>query len=35
GNRFPFVAEAARRAAVAPFRNRAFNSRRVANVNKP
>ncbi|XP_040957105.1 uncharacterized protein [Gossypium hirsutum] len=35
GNRFPFVAEAARRAAVAPFRNRAFNSRRVANLNKP
>ncbi|GMI96258.1 UAP56-interacting export factor 1 [Hibiscus trionum] len=35
GNRFPFAAEAARRAAVAPFRNRAFNSRRVANVNKP
>ncbi|MBA0857644.1 hypothetical protein Goshw_015103 [Gossypium schwendimanii] len=34
GNRFPFVAEAARRAAVAPFRNRAFNSRRVANLNK-
>ncbi|KAK8482470.1 hypothetical protein V6N11_069048 [Hibiscus sabdariffa] len=35
GNRFPFAAEAARRAAVGPFRNRTFNSRRVANVNKP
>ncbi|KAK8560887.1 hypothetical protein V6N13_026322 [Hibiscus sabdariffa] len=35
GNGFPFAAEAARRAAVAPFRNRAFNSSRVANLNKP
>ncbi|KAE8658531.1 Pentatricopeptide repeat superfamily protein isoform 1 [Hibiscus syriacus] len=35
GNRFPFAAEAAQRAAVAPFRNRPFNSRRVANLNKP
>ncbi|KAK9009896.1 hypothetical protein V6N11_036419 [Hibiscus sabdariffa] len=34
GDRFPFAVEAARRAAVAPFRNRAFN-RRVANVSKP
>ncbi|KAE8722491.1 nucleoside diphosphate kinase III [Hibiscus syriacus] len=35
GNRFPFAAEAAQRTAVAPFRNRAFNSRRVPNLNKP
>ncbi|KAL4295394.1 hypothetical protein GQ457_12G000690 [Hibiscus cannabinus] len=35
GDRFPFAAEAARRAAVAPFRNRTFNSRRLANVSKP
>ncbi|KAB2067050.1 hypothetical protein ERO13_A09G190300v2 [Gossypium hirsutum] len=35
GNRFPFAAEAARRAAVAPIRNRAFNTSRVANLNKP
>ncbi|XVE64679.1 hypothetical protein DITRI_Ditri07aG0120300 [Diplodiscus trichospermus] len=35
GNRFPFAAEAARRAAVAPFRVRAFNGSRVANLNKP
>ncbi|MBA0740395.1 hypothetical protein Gogos_013597 [Gossypium gossypioides] len=35
GNRFPFVAEAARRAAVAPFRNRAFNSRRGWSNNCP
>lgn len=35
GNGFPFAAEAARRAAVAPFRVRASNARRVANLNKP
>ena len=35
GNRFPLAAEAARRAAVAPFRIRAFNGSRVANLNKP
>ncbi|GMI71673.1 UAP56-interacting export factor 1 [Hibiscus trionum] len=35
GNLFPYAAEAARRAAVAPFRNRAFNNSRVANLNKP
>ncbi|XWS61603.1 hypothetical protein CRYUN_Cryun07bG0140300 [Craigia yunnanensis] len=35
GNRFPLAAEAARRAAVAPFRVRAFNGSRVANLNKP
>ncbi|KAE8717511.1 nucleoside diphosphate kinase III [Hibiscus syriacus] len=35
GNGFPFAAEAARRAAVAPIRNRAFDSSRVANLNKP
>ncbi|XVF53085.1 hypothetical protein PTKIN_Ptkin05aG0071200 [Pterospermum kingtungense] len=35
GNRFPLAAEAARRAAVAPFRFRAFNGSRVANLNKP
>ncbi|XVF51307.1 hypothetical protein PTKIN_Ptkin04bG0174600 [Pterospermum kingtungense] len=35
GNRFPFAAEAARRAAAAPFRVRASNARRVANLNKP
>ncbi|XP_022721443.1 uncharacterized protein LOC111278932 isoform X2 [Durio zibethinus] len=35
GNRFPLAAEAARRAPVAPFRVRAFNGGRVANLNKP
>lgn len=35
GNRFPVATEAARRASVAPFRNRAFNSSRVANLSKP
>ncbi|XP_021291875.1 uncharacterized protein LOC110422328 isoform X1 [Herrania umbratica] len=35
GNRFPLAAEAARRAAIAPIRVRAFNGSRVANMNKP
>ena len=35
GNRFPLAAEAERRAAVAPFRVRAFNGSRVGNLNKP
>ncbi|XP_022761348.1 uncharacterized protein LOC111307588 [Durio zibethinus] len=35
GNRFPLAAEAARRTAVDPFRIRAFNGSRVANLNKP
>ncbi|XWS50094.1 hypothetical protein CRYUN_Cryun12cG0059000 [Craigia yunnanensis] len=35
GNQFPLAAEAARRTAVAPFRIRAFNGSRVANLNKP
>ncbi|XWS38226.1 hypothetical protein CRYUN_Cryun19dG0112700 [Craigia yunnanensis] len=35
GNRLPLAAEAVRRAAVAPFRIRAFNGSRVANLNKP
>ncbi|KAE8725307.1 Pentatricopeptide repeat superfamily protein isoform 1 [Hibiscus syriacus] len=35
GNGFPFAAEAARRAAVAPIWNRTLNNSRVANLNKP
>ncbi|XP_052208995.1 uncharacterized protein LOC127812598 isoform X2 [Diospyros lotus] len=35
GNQFPLAAEAARKAAVAPIRNRAFNRGRGYNVNKP
>ncbi|XVE58075.1 hypothetical protein DITRI_Ditri04bG0141200 [Diplodiscus trichospermus] len=35
GSRFPLAAEAARRAAVAPLRVRAFNGSRVADLNKP
>ncbi|XP_022736352.1 uncharacterized protein LOC111289508 [Durio zibethinus] len=35
GNQFPLAAKAARRAAVAPFRVRAFNGSRVASMNKP
>ncbi|CAL5356299.1 unnamed protein product [Camellia sinensis] len=34
GNQFPLATEAARKAAVAPFRNRAFNRSRGFNVNK-
>ncbi|XP_058203583.1 uncharacterized protein LOC131317911 [Rhododendron vialii] len=35
GNHFPVATEAARKAAVAPIRNRAFNRGRGLNVNKP
>lgn len=35
GNQFPLAAEAARKAAVAPIRNRAFNRSRPFKVNKP
>ncbi|KAF7151099.1 hypothetical protein RHSIM_Rhsim02G0244500 [Rhododendron simsii] len=35
GNHFPLATEAARKAAVAPIRNRAFNRGRGLNVNKP
>ncbi|KAL0331084.1 UNVERIFIED_CONTAM: hypothetical protein Sangu_1653900 [Sesamum angustifolium] len=35
GNQFPLATEAARKAAVAPIRNRAFNLSRPFNVNKP
>uniref|UniRef100_A0A5B7A177 Uncharacterized protein n=1 Tax=Davidia involucrata TaxID=16924 RepID=A0A5B7A177_DAVIN len=34
GNQFPLATEAARRAVVAPIRNRAFNRSRAVNVNK-
>ncbi|XP_060180131.1 uncharacterized protein LOC132609934 [Lycium barbarum] len=34
GDQFPLATEAARRAAVAPIRNRAFNRSRAVNVNK-
>ncbi|KAI3468603.1 hypothetical protein Pfo_025266 [Paulownia fortunei] len=35
GNQFPLATEAARKAAVVPSRNRAFNRSRPFNVNKP
>ncbi|KAK4435481.1 Nucleoside diphosphate kinase, chloroplastic [Sesamum alatum] len=35
GNQFPLATEAARKAAVAPIRNRAFNRSKPFNVNKP
>ncbi|KAL7159910.1 hypothetical protein ABFS83_01G059400 [Erythranthe nasuta] len=35
GNQFPLATEAARKAAVAPIRNRTFNRGRQFNVNKP
>ncbi|KAL2551022.1 hypothetical protein Fot_12552 [Forsythia ovata] len=35
GNQFPLATEAARKAAVAPIRNRAFNQSRPVNTNKP
>uniref|UniRef100_A0A5B6ZYC6 Uncharacterized protein n=1 Tax=Davidia involucrata TaxID=16924 RepID=A0A5B6ZYC6_DAVIN len=34
GNQFPLATEAARKAVVAPIRNRAFNRSRAVNVNK-
>lgn len=34
GNQFPLATEAAKKAAVAPIRNRAFNRSRPFNVNK-
>ncbi|KAJ7945052.1 Ribosome maturation factor [Quillaja saponaria] len=34
GNQFPVAVEVARKAAIGPLRNRAFNSSRVANWNK-
>ncbi|KAL3360657.1 hypothetical protein AABB24_013878 [Solanum stoloniferum] len=34
GDQFPLATEAARRAAVAPIRNRAFNRSQAVNVNK-
>lgn len=35
GNQFPLAAEAARKAASAPIRNRTFNRSRAMNMNKP
>ncbi|KAK6116997.1 hypothetical protein DH2020_049241 [Rehmannia glutinosa] len=35
GNQFPLATEAAKKAAIAPIRNRAFNRSRPFNVNKP
>ncbi|CAA2985644.1 uncharacterized protein LOC111390473 [Olea europaea var. sylvestris] len=35
GNQFPLVTEAARKAAVAPISNRAFNKSRPVNLNNP
>ncbi|KAL6997994.1 hypothetical protein U1Q18_008118 [Sarracenia purpurea var. burkii] len=35
GNQFPLATEAARKAAVVPIRNRAFNRGRGVNVNQP